>query len=95
MIWKILSGFEEHRKKVCEVYDRGFKLTVKNKVYSSRRGCKLSTLWRCCAFKEIICHGKVIHNLIKPNMGVNFECMCINIIVEHISSSIPIINKEG
>ena len=36
IIW---SGFEDHRKKVCEGNGRQFKLTGRNKVFSSGRGC--------------------------------------------------------
>ena len=41
-----------------------------------------------------ICHGKVMHALTKPNMGVQFYYGGIKIIVEHISSGMRSISKE-
>ena len=42
----------------------------------------------------IICHGQVIHTIIKSNMGGQFNYMGIEIIVEHISGGMWIIYKE-
>ena len=41
-----------------------------------------------------ICNGQVIHALIKPNTGGQFDFVGINIIVEHILSGMRIISKE-
>ena len=41
-----------------------------------------------------ICHGKVIHDLIKSDMGGQFDSVGINIILEHILSCMCIISKE-
>ena len=41
-----------------------------------------------------ICHGQVIHALIKSNMRGQFDYVGINIIVEHISGVMLIISKE-
>ena len=42
----------------------------------------------------IICHGKVIHDLIKSIMGDQLDYLGINILVEHISGGMCIISTE-
>ena len=42
----------------------------------------------------IIFHVQVIHDLIKPNMGGQFDSVGIRIIVENIFSGMRIISKE-
>ena len=41
-----------------------------------------------------ICHGQLIHAIIKLNIGVQLYSVGINIIVEHILSGMWIISKE-
>ena len=74
--------------------DIEFKLTGRGKVLLFSKGLYIVNSLKMLYIQCSICHGKVMHALTKPNMGVQFYYGGIKIIVEHISSGMRIISKE-
>ena len=93
-IWRRWSGFEEHRKKVCDRTDRYLNLTGRGEVLLLSKGLYIIKYLKMLDIQRNIFHWQVINALIKLNIGGQFYYVGINIIVEHILSGRLIIPNE-
>ena len=59
-----------------------------------RKGFSIIDSLNIFYIQGIIFHGKVIHYLVKSNMGSQFDSVGINVIVDHISVGMCITSKE-